>query len=427
MKITLIQPRYFNIWEALGVGYVGAYLRKYYRGKLSLGFYQCYFDSDETVVSGAQDSDIVGFSCTSPTWKHGLLLAQRLKEVNPRIRTVFGGWHPSAVPEDCLASPWVDQVVIGEGERAFLRIAEGDDSRVVKGEPLPSLNDLFPDRELIRNSRTVDLCERITGERIASFQSCRVCPHACTFCAERTVTGRFHRRTNPIRERAPVDLIEEITAAQKRFSLTYFKFVDATWNTSPEKVMAFCETKRRVALMLPWEVNLHATHATREMLAAMKSAGCRQINVGCESGSQRILDGMKKGLKIEQIERVFAWAREIGLERRAFFLLGMPNETVEDIRLTEKLVERIDPEVFGVTILCAYPGTDLYDLVTMRDHDWSSTDEYTNDFWHTPHLSNRDLKYWQSYLTDRFAEKLAWHNQILREPTNPNAYTAHHG
>ena len=113
MKVTLIQPRYFNIWEALGLGYIGAYLKAHHPGRLEMNFFQAFFDTDETIVRGAADSDIVGFSCTSPTFAHGAELARRIKAVSPKAWTVFGGFHPTAVPDDCLNTPGVDQVVLG--------------------------------------------------------------------------------------------------------------------------------------------------------------------------------------------------------------------------------------------------------------------------------------------------------------------------
>jgi len=214
VRVTLIQPRYFNIWEALGLGYIGAYLKAHARGPLEINFFQAFFDSDEEILRGAADSDIVGFSCNSPTFEHGARLARALKHVNPRVWTVFGGFHASAVPDDCLESPGVDAVVLGEGERAFLEIVEGNRGRLVKGDPVDDVNALpFPDRDLIRNDRDIALAHQYTGKRMTSFQSCRVCPLQCAFCAERTVTGIFNRATNPVRTMRPERLLDEIQTA----------------------------------------------------------------------------------------------------------------------------------------------------------------------------------------------------------------------
>jgi anaerobic magnesium-protoporphyrin IX monomethyl ester cyclase len=417
MKVTLVQPRYFNIWEALGLGYVGAYLKTHSRGPLEVNFFQAFFDTDEEIVRGAADSDVVGFSCTSPAFAHGAALARAIKAVNPRAWTVFGGFHPSAAPDDCLATPGVDAIVRGEGERAFLEIVEGNRARDVKGDPVADLDTLpFPDRALIRNERDIALAHRYTGQRMTSFQSCRVCPLRCAFCAERAVTGVFHRATNPVREIRAARLLDEIQAVTARYALDHFKFVDATWNTSPEKVIAFCQEKIARGFTLPWEANVHAAFTTREMFRWMKEAACVQINVGCESGSPRILRDMRKGISVEKVAQVFAWAREVGIKRRAYFIMGMPNETEEDLLLTEALAVRLEPEVFGVTIVCPYPGTDLYDPIRHGGTDWSKTDEYSNDFWATKHLSNADLKRWQKRLTEKFRDAVAWHHTVRENP-----------
>ena len=417
MKVTLIQPRYFNIWEALGLGYIGAYLKAHTRGAIEVDFYQAFFDSDEAIVRGAADSDVVGFSCTSPAFAHGAALARAIKAVNPRAWTVFGGFHPSALPEDCLAVPGVDAIVRGEGERAFLEIAQGNRARDVEGDPVDDLNALpFPDRTLIRNERDIALAHRYTGKRMTSFQSCRVCPLQCTFCAERAVTGVFNRATNPVRVVDPRRLLDEIEGVTARYALDHFKFVDATWNTTPEKVIAFCQEKVARGFRVPWEANVHAAFATREMFRWMRDADCVQINVGCESGSARVLRAMRKGISVERVEQVFAWAREFGIERRGFFIMGLPNETADDLRLTEALVERLDPEVFGITIACPYPGTALYDPARHHAVDWAKTDEYSNDFWETPHLTNGELKRWQKRLTEKFRDRLAWHHTVLENP-----------
>jgi len=81
--------------------------------------------------------------------------------------------------------------------------------------------------------------------------------------------------------------------------------------------------------------------------------------------------------------------------------------------LTEKLVKEINPDVFGVTILCPYPGTGLYKRDAFSEVDWSFADEYSNDFWRTKYFTNQDLKYWQSYLVNKFKDNLAWRHKVV--------------
>ncbi|MEI6213328.1 MAG: radical SAM protein [Desulfuromonadales bacterium] len=412
MKVTLVQPYYFNIWEAIGLGYIAAYCKKNFTGNLELDFFQSNFDKDEDVVRCAADSDIVAFSCTSPTFRHGLCLAEKIKQKKPGVKIVFGGNHVSALKE-FIQYPVIDQIVTGEGEHAFLEILEGNNNRIVAGKPRDFGQFPWPDRDLIRNDRTIDLCNQMTGKRIASFQANRVCPFCCSYCSEKAVTGIYNSKTNPIRSRDVNDLLDEIEFVAARYKLDAFKFVDATFDTSAEYVISFCREKIRRNNLLDWECMIHATLADREIFPWLKKAGCIQINVGCESGSQRILNAMKKGVTLEKIRSVFEWARDYGIMRRAFFIIGMPDETEEDLIMTENFAALLAPDVFGATILCPYPGSDLYDHETMSHIEWDMTDEYSNDFWSTKHMSNCQLKAWQKRLSDKFKNNLAWHQQAV--------------
>jgi anaerobic magnesium-protoporphyrin IX monomethyl ester cyclase len=415
MKVTLVQPYYFNIWEPIGLGYIASYCKKHFKGHVDFNFYQSYFDSNEKIIDGARDSDVVAFSCTSPTFKHGVRLAKRLKRINPKIRTVFGGHHVSAL-KDMITEECIDQIVVGEGEKAFLQVLEGNKDKIVLGQTATFEELPWPDRELINNRRTVKLCYKMIGRRITSFQANRVCPFRCKYCAEKAVTGVYNRKTNPIRSRNVSDLMDEIEFVADRYQLDFFKFVDATFNVSAESVISFCEEKIRRNFDIEWECMIHAAPAEKEMFPWLKRANCKQIDVGCESGSPTVLKHIRKGTTVEKIMNVFDWAKECDIKRRAFFILGIPIEKKEDILMTKKLAEKIEPDVFGVTILCPYPGCDYYDHKTMKDIAWEKTDEYSNDFWHTENFSNSELKQWQQSLTKIFNANLAWHHRIIDTP-----------
>ena len=413
MKVTLIQPRFFNIWEALGLAYIAAYCKKNFRGELEIRYFNGYFDSDEEIISKSINSDIVGFSCTSPTFKHGRTLARQIKEKNPKVHIVFGGYHCSAIYDEVIELDEIDQIVVGEGEKAFLSILNGNREKIVFGSRVTFEELPFPDREVIKNEREVELSYNLCGERIASFQSKRGCPFKCAFCSERIITGIFNRNSNPIRVRDQNDLLNEIELVADKYRLQKFKFVDATWNTSLEDVRDFCKEKIRRGFELEWEANIHAGLAKEEMFWWMEKANCKQIDVGCESGSQRILRDIGKGVSVKKIIKVFEWGRKYNLSRRAFFIIGMPNETRDDIKLTEKFVEKIKPDVVGFTILCPYPGCDIYDYQKFGDISWDKTDEYSNDFWETEYFSNQELKEIQRKMMEKFKKNLAWHSRLL--------------
>lgn len=406
MKVTFIQPYYKNIWEALGPGSIIAYAKKHHKGDLEINFYQGHFDDDAEIIEGTKDSDIVAFSCTSPTYAHGLRLASALKNLNPRIHTVFGGWHPSALPGVVINEWCVDQVVIGEGEQIFLGILNGDRTPVLQGAgqhyPLE-----WPDRATVRNDRTVDLCEKMNGRRTASFQCSRGCLVHCAFCSEITMSGKYNRSRNPIRSRPFDDVCDEIEAVQRKYDIDYFKFTDATFDINPDHVINFCKTLIDYELNIDWECQIHAGFVQKEeVFEWLKKANCNQINIGCESGSPRILKDIGKGINIKSLINVFEWARKYEIQRRGFFILGMPNEEYQDIQYTEDFIDHVQPDVVGFTILCPYPGSDLYNHDKFKDIDWENTDEYSNDFWSTKYLTNEDLKEVQQYMKNKYKDIL---------------------
>ena len=158
MKVVLIHGKYFNSWEALGLGYIGAYIKKNV-SDIDIHFYQGCFDDDNTVVSGCVDADIIFFSCTSPSFKYCVEIARKVKKVNGKVHTVIGGYHPSSLPEESLVEG-IDQVVIGEGEQAVVDIIRGNRDKILIGSRM-RFNELdWPDRDLIKNEHNIEVAYR---------------------------------------------------------------------------------------------------------------------------------------------------------------------------------------------------------------------------------------------------------------------------
>jgi len=416
VKVTLIRPHYFSVWESLALGYIASYLKKHYQGKLEINFFDGFFDSDKTIIEGSVDSDFVAFSCTSPQMKHALSLAKAIKEENPEIYTVFGGHHPSSLEADTMANQQVDIVVVGEGETGMLDVLNDWDKYGKAGKekefprclviPSDIIDDLnvipFPDRKLIRQDRTLALTEKNDGERIASVLSGRGCPFHCIFCTgDRDVFG------SKVRKRTVGNVLDEIEQVIADWHIDFLKFADTEINTSTYWVQAFCCEKFKRKITIPWGANIHATIMDRTTLEYMSEANCREIWVGVESGSPRILQEIGKGVTVRQIENVFRWAKELGIRRRAYFMCGFRSETREDFEMTLKLAEKLDADVVGMTIPCPYPGTALFSE-EFKNVDWSKADEYGNDFWRTEHFSSEQLKAMQAEFTEKFKDRLCF-------------------
>lgn len=409
MTILFVIPDYENIWENLGIAYISAYLKKNYKGEIFVRCLHQRFTKTEKIISAGVRCDIVAITATTPTYPKALHIAKEIKRLNPSVRTVLGGYHATSSNDIDEA---FDQIVRGEGEISFLDILNGDFRRNIYPRKQIQWQDIpWPDRDLVYNDRMVGMAEKICGDRITSFQSRRVCPFKCKMCSEKKMTGIFDPIWNPIRIRPAKDTLNEIEFVSDKYRLTKFKFADAEFNTDTASVVEFCREKVARANNMGWQCMVHAGLMTEEMMKWLMVANCEQIDVGVESGSQKVLNYIGKGVTVEKIIQVFDWAKEYNIKTRAFTIIGMPIETPDDIDLTEKLLRRIKPDVFGMTILCPYPGTDLYEE-KFKDIDWARADEYSNDFWSTPYFTNQELHNIQSRFSRLFSRQLNWHQKM---------------
>ena len=418
MKIVLVHGKYFNSWEALGLGYIGAHIKKIFPDA-DISFYQGCFDTEKDILSDSIDSDMVFFSCTSPSFKYCVDIATKIKAINSKVRIVIGGYHPSSLPEESLV-PGIDQVVIGEGEQAVVDIIKGNTDKIITGRRM-KFNELdWPDRDLIKNHRNIEVAHKDTGQNITSFQSARACPFGCKYCADGYSSVMYGGRSAKIERRDVDDLVSEIIDVKEKYKLDFFKFSDPTWNTNLKYTKDFCREKIRRKLTIPFYPNIHAKVVDDEMFRLMKEANCQEIGLGVESGSPKILSQIGKTTTKEDIKKAVELSHRHNIRVRGYFILGMPEETKEDLELTEAFADELDLDEYGFTILCPYPGTKMYhdNVDEFKSIDWSVTDEYINYFWKTNYLSNEELRDWQQKLTEKFKNRITWHNKVLMEENN---------
>jgi len=245
-------------------------------------------------------------------------------------------------------------------------------------------------------------------------QGGRGCPFSCTFCTDRLVN------TQKIRRRTPGLLLNEIEYVVKKYNIDHIKFCDAEINPNLSWVKQLCREIIERDIDVSFGANIHAAVCDLEMFELMKEAGFRDVWIGAESGSPRILKSINKGITVDLVKRAFSLSKEAGLIRRAYFIAGLPGETSEDWKRTLKLAEEIDAEVLGCTLLAPYPNSDIYnehkDWLNLEDVSWSSVDEYSNDIWHyAPYYSNDMLKSRQREFMEKFEDKLTWRHKIDEE------------
>lgn len=304
-------------------------------------------------------ADIYGFSTLTTTYHRTLEVLEAVRKVNPIARTVAGGPHASALPED--VSRDFDFVIVGEGERAILHLIQalqGAEAppRILKEPPVTDLDSLpFPDYSMV----DIDSYRRVVAGRPSlSILSSRGCPYRCVFCNS-VVMGRGRS----VRFRSAANVVQEIRLLKATWGVDSFRFQDDIFTLNVPRL-------REMTALLHDEEITHrcfgrVDRCSPEVADLLREGGCKHISFGVESGSPVILERMQKGQTTDQIRRGIANARAAGLMVRIYLIVGFPGETWETVRETVDLMLECAPDEFSVYPLIPYPGTLLYEQPEM--------------------------------------------------------------
>ncbi|RCK80109.1 MAG: Radical SAM domain protein [Candidatus Ozemobacter sibiricus] len=311
---------------------------------------------------------VIGFSVMANLLPFALLAMKEVKQRYPDRFLVLGGVGAKAVEEQIMTRfPWVDAIAVGEGERtgpellaawqagADLRqvaglVVRGPDGQVVR----------TPRRERIRNLDALPLpaFHKVDLPRYQGYglMSTRGCPYPCTFCSVAPVWD--HDSTF----RSVDHIIAEMRHLHEQAGVKMFLFQDEFFVCNKPKVMAFCQKLRETGLPVLWKAFGRVDLTDREMMETMAAAGCVELRFGIESGSDRVLQLVKKGFTAEQAIARVGEAVQIFPRVDAFYVWGFPFETMEDFHQTvfqmvmlRKMGARILP-----SLLCLLPQTELF-------------------------------------------------------------------
>ncbi|MFH1720970.1 MAG: radical SAM protein [Candidatus Altiarchaeota archaeon] len=318
--------------------------------------------------------DVVGISASTPTFYHAIEIAAQLKNEFD-VPILIGGPHISAFPSDLNPSSF-DYAILGESEitiRNLLKAIENgsgikdvqgiafkdDKGEIIttKKQPLiPNLDDLpIPAYDLI------DLNEYkaspVISKRIplGSMITSRGCPYKCVYCDRRIFGEKF-------RAHSPKRVVEEIALLKEKHGAKEIRFWDDSFNIEKQRVMAICESLINEGLDIEWSCLARANLVDKEMLAMMRKAGCWQISYGLESGTQKLLDSIKKGLTLKQGEDAVKWTKAEGIESRGFFMLGLPGETKDTLNDTVSFACKIHLDLAQFYTTIPFPGSELYQI-----------------------------------------------------------------
>jgi radical SAM superfamily enzyme YgiQ (UPF0313 family) len=290
----------------------------------------------------------VGFSVYTPNLLVSLILAERIKVKNDKIKIIFGGPYlrrdngmaQYAINKDC-----VDIVVVGEGELTLQEIIDsyGKEERIpyCKGsiiksggritdcgvrEPIEDLDSLpFPDFS--------DFNFENYKERVVPLLGSRGCLYNCAFCDEKTFWLDY-------RYRSADNLVEEIKHQISNYGINAFRFNDLMLNGNLKELERFCDLIIQEGIEIRWGGYITVRKMDRKLIEKMKRAGCIFLFVGIESGSQNILDKFKKNVKVEVAEELLRLFKEAGIAIHTGWIVGFPNESFIDFKQTLDFIKR---------------------------------------------------------------------------------------
>jgi len=360
MKVALINPSVPAALkkENLGLAYLAACLNQ--AGHETRIVDEIAGHDVDTVLDEFRP-DLVGISVMTMYAVRAYALADRLRKERG-LPVVLGGAHPTALPAEALDH--ADCVVRGEAEWALPKLLDGGRVEgVVEADPPMDLDAIpMPARDQLALDFYAASGEELAGlaYRTLGVITSRGCPFHCTFCvnSKRAVKLRFH---------SPDRIIEEIRYLVDRHHIESVAFYDELMATDHQRFMAICEGLIEADLNhLRWECQVHPRTVRDETLPLMKRAGCVQVAIGFESGSQRVLDRIQKHSNVEQNLEVARKVRDAGLRLRGCFIFGTPGETLDDIDKTKRFIKDARIDFASMHFLTPYPGTALYDELADR-------------------------------------------------------------
>lgn len=323
---------------------------------------------------------VVGITMNTLQSKSALEIAEAIKRADKNAMIAVGGPHPSALKDEILNScRAIDAVVYGEGEATTTELVraveEGRSLEGIKGvcfreeggvminpprEPIEDLDSLpRPALDLAMPIRKYPGSYPVGARPTIQIMASRGCPFHCTFCSN-AVWGRR------LRVRSPESILEEIEDLEKDYKVREVFFQDDTFNMNRDWFEAICNgliergLNEKMVFRAPFRANERLVD--RDMLKLAKQAGFWMIFYGVESGSQEILDSIKKNLKKEEIERAFSLTKKAGIKTYASFMIGNLGEDRKTVRETMDFALKLNPDFYGFAMATPYPGSELYEV-----------------------------------------------------------------
>tara|TARA_B110000014_G_scaffold122645_1_gene84248 strand:+ start:122 stop:1540 length:1419 start_codon:yes stop_codon:yes gene_type:complete len=412
-------------YPKLGLLYVAAYYER------ETGNQPVFIDCPPENVSQEELSrrvkevqpDMVAMSIMTFNLLDALHTARILKRDHPNLKVCLGGPHVNLYPKETLHQPEIDYVVFGEGEKIFFHLIQalesGDSLKSIKGlgwkekgeehinsaeTELLNLNELpFPARHLV----DISSYKHIIGEgrQFFTIQATRGCPAACSFC---------DIRKTKFRVRSPESVVDEIEELVEMGVDDLF-FVDDTITIDKKNVLEICDLIVKRNIKIHFKISARVDTINKEVIAALKKAGCYRIHYGIESASPKHLKYLQKGQTPEKVERACKMTRDAGLGFFAYMMIGIPHETKEEMFETVDFAKKLKPDYAQFSICTPYPKVELYYQMIQEG---IVPEDYWQEFAENPSADFK-IKFWNKDFSEEELRDLQdeCHARFYRSPT----------
>ena len=371
-ELQILKP-----YAPLGILYLCSHLRK--QG-FAVEVFDTTFSSREALFSHlrTETPSVLGVYANLMTRRNVIEILEVAREAG--WKTIVGGPEPGAYALEYLQAG-ADFVVFGEGELtlgellASLRSGASEatgitglafldaDGKMHETGQRAQIADLdgqpWPAREAIDIKRYVNTWRDAHGKGSINFITARGCPYKCKWCSHQ-VFGQTHRRRNPLL------VVDEVEWLVNTYAPDMVWVSDDVFTINHQWLRTYAAEMRTRGLRIPFECISRADRLNPEMLDLLAELGCFRIWIGSESGSQRILDSMDRGVKIEQVHQAVAMSRERGIESGMFLMWGYEGEEIQDIEATIRHVSTAQPDIFFTTVSYPIKGTPYYNKVADR-------------------------------------------------------------
>lgn len=315
--------------------------------------------------------DVVGITAMTFTLLDVIETAKRVKKVAPECPIVLGGPHAHIFPRETASLQDVDFLIKGEGEVSFLKLLDALENETgladvpglvyqsSSGEIIENCSDnprseldslAFPARDLTPYQHYGSLLAKRLP--ITTVFTSRGCPYKCAFC-DRPHLGKAFRAMSAGR------VVEELEACIA-MGIREFLIYDDTFTVDKNRVKDICRLVLGKQLDIGFDLRARVDTIDEEMLFLLKKSGCRGIHYGVEAGTEKILKVLKKGISLKLTKEVFDLTRRHKIATLAYFMIGAPSETREDILETFRFARWLNPDFLHMTIFTPFPGTPLY-------------------------------------------------------------------